>query len=92
MLDALKNKLQDSLDVTAAQQEMWAAREKELAKIKKLLEHEMAQHKLSTTNLRHKHIGEIVQLNNQLDMVKKSKASASEGNSQLEAELADPTN
>jgi len=36
-LEALKNELLDSLDVTAAQQEMRTAREKELANIKKAL-------------------------------------------------------
>ena len=51
---------------------------------------QMTQHELRY--LRHKHSGEIAQLNNQLDMVKKSKASAEKSKSKLEAELADLTN
>merc|ERR1712047_228668 len=48
-LEALKNELLDSLDVTAAQQEMRTAREKELANIKKALEEEVASHEQMTT-------------------------------------------
>merc|ERR1719284_908044 len=84
-LEALKNELLDSLDVTAAQQEMRTAREKELANIKKALEEEVASHEQMTTEMRHKHSGELASLNNQLDSLKKSKAT-------LEAELADLTN
>merc|ERR1719187_1353446 len=54
-LEALKNELLDSLDVTAAQQELRTAREKELANIKKALEEEVASHEQSVTEMRHKH-------------------------------------
>merc|ERR1719273_1494435 len=91
-LEALKNELLDSLDVTAAQQEMRTAREKELANIKKALEDELASHENTTTEMRHKHSAEISQLNNQMDLLKKTKAQAEKGKSQLEAELADLTN
>jgi len=91
-LEALKNELLDSLDVTAAQQEMRTAREKELANIKKSLEEEMGQHEQMTTDMRHKHSSEISQLNNQLDLIKKTKTQAEKGKAQLEAELADLTN
>jgi len=91
-LEALKNELLDSLDVTAAQQEMRTAREKELANIKKSLEDEMAQHEQMATEMRHKHSSEISQMNNQLDLLKKSKTQAEKGKAQLEAELADLTN
>merc|ERR1719289_410868 len=91
-LEALKNELLDSLDVTAAQQEMRTAREKELANIKKALEEEVASHEQMTTEMRHKHSGELASLNNQLDSLKKSKAQAEKGKSTLEAELADLTN
>merc|ERR550534_1028575 len=57
-LEALKNELLDSLDVTAAQQEMRTAREKELANIKKALEEEVASHEQMTTEMRHKHSSE----------------------------------
>merc|ERR1719234_942067 len=91
-LEALKNELLDSLDVTAAQQEMRTAREKELANIKKALEEEVASHEQGTAEMRHKHSSELASLNNQMDTLKKSKASAEKGKSTLEAELADLTN
>merc|ERR1719385_126596 len=91
-LEALKNELLDSLDVTAAQQEMRTAREKELANIKKALEEEASNHESSITEMRHKHSHELNSLNNQLDSLKKSKAQAEKGKSTLEAELADLTN
>merc|ERR1711963_438088 len=43
-LEALKNELLDSLDSTAAQQELRTAREKELANTKKSLEEAMTAH------------------------------------------------
>merc|ERR1719180_72487 len=85
-LEALKNELLDSLDVTAAQQEMRTAREKELANIKKALEEEVASHEQGTAEIRHKHSSELASLNNQMDTLKKSKASAEKGKSTLEAE------
>merc|ERR1719513_156403 len=91
-LEALKNELLDSLDVTAAQQELRTAREKELANIKKSLEDETSNHEQMTTDMRHKHSHEISQLNNQLDLIKKSKTQAEKGKAQLEAELADLAN
>merc|ERR1719232_1089568 len=91
-LEALKNELLDSLDVTAAQQELRTAREKELANIKKSLEEETSNHEQMTTDMRHKHSHEISQLNNQLDLIKKSKTQAEKGKAQLEAELADLAN
>merc|ERR1711936_1460068 len=91
-LEALKNELLDSLDVTAAQQELRTAREKELANIKKNLEEETNNHEQMTTEMRHKHSHEIGQLNNQLDQLKKSKTQAEKGKAQLEAELADLAN
>merc|ERR1712142_216479 len=91
-LEALKNELLDSLDTTAAQQEMRTAREKELANIKKSLEEETANHEQMTAEMRHKHSHEISQLNNQLDLLKKTKTQAEKGKAQLEAELADLAN
>merc|ERR1719158_2257323 len=91
-LEALKNELLDSLDVTAAQQEMRTAREKELANIKKALEEEVASHEQGMTEMRHKHSQDISQLNNQLDQVRKTGAQAEKMKGQLEAELADLTN
>merc|ERR1719187_2939888 len=91
-LEALKNELLDSLDVTAAQQELRTAREKELASMKKALEEEASNHEQGITEMRHKHGAEISSLNNQLDQLRKNKAQAEKGKSTLEAELADLTN
>jgi len=91
-LEALKNELLDSLDVTAAQQELRTAREKELVNIKKSLEEEAASHEQGIAEMRHKHTHEVSQLNNQLDTIKKAKAAAEKSKSQLEAELADCSN
>merc|ERR1712241_29007 len=54
-LEALKNELLDSLDVTAAQQELRTAREKELAKTKNNLEEALTSHETMMTDMRHKH-------------------------------------
>merc|ERR1719208_247284 len=91
-LEALKNELLDSLDVTAAQQELRTARERELANTKKSLEEATSNHEQSMTEMRHKHSQDISQLNNQLDQVRKTGAQAEKMKGQLEAELADLTN
>ena len=91
-LEALKNELLDSLDVTAAQQELRTAREKELANIKKALEDEASNHELALAEMRHKHGAEVTGLNNNLDQVKKSKIAAEKAKGQLEAEIADLAN
>ena len=49
-LEALKTELLHSLDVTAAQQEMRIAREKELANIKRALEDEVQTHEQMITD------------------------------------------
>ena len=59
-LEALKNELLDSLDSTAAQQELRTAREKELAGLKKALEDDSANHENTVTEMRHKHSSEVI--------------------------------
>ena len=61
-LEALKNELLDSLDSTAAQQELRTAREKELAGLKKALEEETANHENNIAEMRHKHSSEVCKL------------------------------
>merc|ERR1712241_1265292 len=61
-LEALKNELLDSLDVTAAQQELRTAREKELAKTKNNLEEALTNHETMMTDMRHKHSQDLSQL------------------------------
>merc|ERR1719341_639239 len=91
-LEALKNELLDSLDVTAAQQELRTAREKELANIKKALEEDSSSHEQVITDMRHKHSHELSQLNNNIDQLKKTKTAAEKAKGQLEADLADMAN
>merc|ERR1719158_1045746 len=90
-LEALKNELLDSLDVTAAQQELRTAREKELNNTKRTLEEAVSNHEQSMTEMRHKHSHEISSLNNQLDQVKKQASQAEKMKAQYESELADIT-
>jgi len=88
-LEALKNELLDSLDSTAAQQELRTAREKELAGLKKALEEENSSHENAIAEMRHKHSTETSALNESLDALKKSKTSLEKAKSSLENEMAD---
>merc|ERR1719412_1205480 len=88
-LEALKNELLDSLDSTAAQQELRTAREKELAGLKKALEEETANHENTISDMRHKHTHEISALNENLDLLKKNKTGLEKAKNSLEAENAD---
>merc|ERR1719245_2156509 len=88
-LEALKNELLDSLDSTAAQQELRTAREKELAGLKKALEEDTANHENTMTDMRHKHTHEISSLNENLDLLKKNKTGLEKAKNSLKAENAD---
>lgn len=70
-LEALKNELLDSLDTTAAQQELRSKREQELATLKKTLEEETQVHEVSISDMRHKHSQEVTSINEQLEVLKK---------------------
>merc|ERR1739847_235346 len=85
-LEALKNELLDSLDSTAAQQELRTAREKELAGLKKALEEETSNHENTIAEMRHKHTHEISGLNESLDQLRKTKASLDKSKNSLETE------
>ncbi|XP_044253341.1 myosin heavy chain, non-muscle isoform X3 [Tribolium madens] len=90
-LEALKNELLDSLDTTAAQQELRSKREQELANLKKNLEEENQVHEATLADMRHKHTQELASLNEQLENIKKQKASIEKAKQSLEAENADLT-
>ncbi|XP_067006005.1 myosin heavy chain, non-muscle isoform X2 [Anabrus simplex] len=90
-LEALKNELLDSLDTTAAQQELRTKRELELATLKKTLEEETSVHEVSLADMRHKHSQELAAINEQLESVKKAKIGLEKAKQQLEAENADLT-
>ncbi|XP_055526751.1 myosin heavy chain, non-muscle isoform X1 [Wyeomyia smithii] len=88
-LEALKNELLDSLDTTAAQQELRSKREQEVATLKKTLEDEAANHEGQMSDTRHKHAQELSSINEQLENLKKLKASLEKAKQTLEAENAD---
>lgn len=67
----MKNELLDSLDTTAAQQELRTKREQELALLKKSLEDETANHDIRLGELRHKHAQDLEQINEQLENAKR---------------------
>jgi len=91
-LEGLKNELLDSLDSTAAQQELRTAREKELASLKKSLEEEVANHEGAIAEMRHKHSHEMQARNDELDQLRKLKAQLEKQKNQLEQENADMIN
>ncbi|KAI5723847.1 hypothetical protein M8J76_011739 [Diaphorina citri] len=88
-LEALKNELLDSLDSTAAQQELRTKREQELATLKKTLEDDSTVHETVITEMRHKHSQEVTALNEQMEQLKKAKATLEKTKASLEGELAD---
>ncbi|XP_065073344.1 myosin heavy chain, non-muscle isoform X1 [Ochlerotatus camptorhynchus] len=88
-LEALKNELLDSLDTTAAQQELRSKREQEVATLKKTLEDESGNHESQVSDMRHKHAQEISSINEQLESIKKIKGGLEKAKQTLEAENAD---
>ncbi|XP_073974328.1 myosin heavy chain 10 isoform X3 [Rhodnius prolixus] len=88
-LETLKNELLDSLDSTAAQQELRTKREQELATLKKTLEEETQIHEVTLTEMRHKHTQEVAALNEQMEVLKKTKVSLEKAKAQLEGDAAE---
>lgn len=88
-LEALKNELLDSLDTTAAQQELRSKREQEVASLKKAFEDETVNHESLLQDMRHKHGQEISSINEQLENFKKTKLGLEKQKQTLEAENAD---
>jgi myosin heavy chain 9/10/11/14 len=70
-LEALKSELEDSLDTTAAVQDMRQKREVEVGELKKRLEDESKQHEAQVQEIRHKHAQQVDQINEQMDQIKK---------------------
>lgn len=88
-LEALKSELLDSLDTTAAQQELRTKREQEVAILKRSLEEEAAAHEAALTDHRHKHSQELQSLTEQHEQLKKTKTALEKAKQTLEAENAD---
>lgn len=68
---------------------MRSKREQELATLKKSLDDEAGSHESHLADMRHKHSQELTGLNEQLDNVKKARASLEKAKQTLEAENAD---
>lgn len=70
-LEALKSELEDSLDTTAAVQDLRQKREQEVVQLKALLDTEVKQRDSQIQELRHKHTQQLEQMNEQIDQLKK---------------------
>lgn len=67
----MKSELEDSMDTTAAAQELRQKREVEVTELKKQLEDATRTHDAQLVDLRHRHTQQLEQLNEQLDQAKK---------------------
>uniref|UniRef100_A0A672RN81 Myosin-9 n=1 Tax=Sinocyclocheilus grahami TaxID=75366 RepID=A0A672RN81_SINGR len=85
-LEALKTELEDTLDSTAAQQELRTKRETEVTQLKRTLEEEAKVHEQVVAEMRHKHGQAFDELNEQLEQVKRNKVSMEKTKQSLESE------
>ena len=67
----MKSELEDSLDTTAAVQDLRQKREQEVVQLKALLDTEVKQRDSQIQELRHKHTQQLEQMNEQFDQLKK---------------------
>ncbi|XP_072316167.1 uncharacterized protein myh14 isoform X3 [Eucyclogobius newberryi] len=85
-LEALRTELEDTLDTTAAQQELRSRREAELNDLQRCVEEETRRHEVQLSEVRVKHSGAIDSLQEQLDNSKRSRQSLEKAKSVLEEE------
>nr|XP_055065679.1 myosin-10 isoform X3 [Misgurnus anguillicaudatus] len=85
-LEALRTELEDTLDTTAAQQELRSRREAELGELQRCLEEETRRHEAQLSELRIKHTASIDSLQEQLDNAKRSRQSLEKAKAVLEEE------
>uniref|UniRef100_A0A672P165 Myosin-10-like n=1 Tax=Sinocyclocheilus grahami TaxID=75366 RepID=A0A672P165_SINGR len=87
-LEALRTELEDTLDTTAAQQELRCVsrREAELGELQRCLEEETRRHEAQLSELRIKHTAAIDSLQEQLDNAKRSRQSLEKAKAVLEEE------
>ncbi|XP_060071746.1 myosin heavy chain, non-muscle-like isoform X4 [Ylistrum balloti] len=88
-LEALKSELEDSMDATAAVQDLRNKREMELKDLKTMLAETKKSSEDQVHAIRHKHSAQIQALNEEIENVKKSKASLDKQRQTLEAENTD---
>ena len=72
-LEALKSELEDSLDTTAAVQELRNKRELEVDNLKKAIEENQKQAEQQALELRQKYTKQLEAVNEDLDVIKKVK-------------------
>ena len=70
-MESLKSELEESIDTTAAAQDMRNKREDELMKLKRSKEEETATHEAAMLQLRQKHTQAAEELNVELETTKK---------------------
>uniref|UniRef100_A0A671YF35 Myosin-9 n=1 Tax=Sparus aurata TaxID=8175 RepID=A0A671YF35_SPAAU len=85
-LEALKTELEDTLDSTAAQQELRSKRETEVAQLKRTLDEEARVHEQQLGEMRQKHSQAFDELNEQLEQAKRNKVSMEKAKQALESE------
>ncbi|XP_028312753.1 myosin-9-like [Gouania willdenowi] len=88
-LEALKTELEDTLDSTAAQQELRSKRETEVAHLKKALEDEAIFHEEQVDDMKQKHKQAFDEMNEQLELAKRNKASVEKTKQALESQLSE---
>ncbi|XP_068616663.1 myosin-10 [Brachionichthys hirsutus] len=85
-LEALRTELEDTLDTTAAQQELRSRREAELHDLHRCVEEETRHHETQLSELRVKHSTAIDGLQEQLDNSKRARQSLEKAKTVLEEE------
>uniref|UniRef100_UPI001EAF5F9F myosin-11-like n=1 Tax=Oncorhynchus gorbuscha TaxID=8017 RepID=UPI001EAF5F9F len=88
-LNALRSELEDTLDTTAAQQELRTKREQEVAMLKKVMEEEGRNHEAQVQEMRQKHTQTVEELSEQLEQAKRVRASLEKAKQGLEKESSD---
>uniref|UniRef100_A0A6Q2YVP7 Myosin, heavy chain 11b, smooth muscle n=1 Tax=Esox lucius TaxID=8010 RepID=A0A6Q2YVP7_ESOLU len=88
-LNALRSELEDTLDTTAAQQELRAKREQEVAILKKMMEEEGRGHEAQVQEMRQKHTQAVEELTEQLEQAKRVRSSLEKAKQALEKESSD---
>ncbi|XP_005732097.1 myosin-10 isoform X7 [Pundamilia nyererei] len=85
-LEALRTELEDTLDSTAAQQELRSRREAELSELQRCVEEETRRHEIQLSEVRVKHSAALDSLQEQLDNSKRARQSLDKAKAALEEE------
>ncbi|KAM8870605.1 myosin heavy chain, non-muscle isoform 10-T10 [Spinachia spinachia] len=85
-LEALRTELEDTLDTTAAQQELRSRRESELNDLQRCVEEQTRHHEAQLSELRVKHSAALDSLQEQLDNSKRARQSLEKAKGVLEEE------